>query len=136
MKFCFQSFQYSFILLRNIILLLSVFLYIKQHVIRRVPQFDSLALAVVLAIIRRYKSIIPGSVCQTALSLNYEGLSSLAFSHQGIQQILRILSGMAPIATSEQINALAGAGCDIVRCAVPDMESAVAFAEIKKRVSS
>lgn len=39
------------------------------------------------------------------------------------------------IATAEQINALAGAGCDIVRCAVPDMESAVAFAEIKKRVS-
>ena len=37
--------------------------------------------------------------------------------------------------TAEQINALAAAGCDIVRCAVPDMESAKAVAEIKKRIS-
>ncbi len=39
------------------------------------------------------------------------------------------------IATAEQINALAAAGCDIVRCAVPDMESAEAFSKIKERVS-
>ena len=37
--------------------------------------------------------------------------------------------------TVEQINSLAAAGCDIVRCAVPDMESAKALAEIKKRIS-
>lgn len=39
------------------------------------------------------------------------------------------------VATAEQINALAAAGCDIVRCAVPDMESAAAFDKIKERVS-
>ncbi len=38
-------------------------------------------------------------------------------------------------ATSQQINRLAEAGCDIVRCAVPTMEAALAFREIKKRVS-
>ncbi len=38
-------------------------------------------------------------------------------------------------ATAEQINSLAAAGCDIIRCAVPDMESARALAEIKKRIS-
>lgn len=38
-------------------------------------------------------------------------------------------------ATSEQIISLQNAGCDIVRCAVPDMESARAIKEIKKRIS-
>ena len=38
-------------------------------------------------------------------------------------------------ATVAQINALAEAGCDIIRCAVPDMESAKAIAEIKKEIS-
>ncbi|MDR0819306.1 MAG: flavodoxin-dependent (E)-4-hydroxy-3-methylbut-2-enyl-diphosphate synthase [Oscillospiraceae bacterium] len=38
-------------------------------------------------------------------------------------------------ATSEQINALAAAGCDIVRVAVPDRKAAEATAEIKKLVS-
>lgn len=38
-------------------------------------------------------------------------------------------------ATTEQINRLAEAGCDIVRCAVPDMESAKALGEIKKNIS-
>lgn len=37
-------------------------------------------------------------------------------------------------ATVEQINALAAAGCDIVRLAVPDMAAAQAVAEIKKQV--
>lgn len=37
--------------------------------------------------------------------------------------------------TVEQINRLAKAGCEIVRCAVPDMESAVAFSQIKKHIS-
>lgn len=38
-------------------------------------------------------------------------------------------------ATVKQINELAAAGCDIIRCAVPDMESAKAIAEIKKEIS-
>ncbi|MBR3692772.1 MAG: flavodoxin-dependent (E)-4-hydroxy-3-methylbut-2-enyl-diphosphate synthase [Clostridia bacterium] len=38
-------------------------------------------------------------------------------------------------ATAEQIARLAAAGCDIVRVAVPDMESARALSEIKKRIS-
>lgn len=38
-------------------------------------------------------------------------------------------------ATVEQINQLSSAGCDIVRCAVPDMESAKAIREIKKNIS-
>ena len=38
--------------------------------------------------------------------------------------------------TVAQINALSDAGCDIIRCAVPDMESAQASAEIKKQISS
>ncbi len=38
-------------------------------------------------------------------------------------------------ATVNQINQLAKAGCDIIRCAVPDMESAKAIAEIKKEIS-
>jgi (E)-4-hydroxy-3-methylbut-2-enyl-diphosphate synthase len=37
-------------------------------------------------------------------------------------------------ATVAQINALAAAGCDIVRLAVPDMAAAQAVAEIKKQV--
>lgn len=37
-------------------------------------------------------------------------------------------------ATVSQINALAAAGCEIVRVAVPDMESAIAFKEIKRRI--
>ncbi|MDR0446168.1 MAG: flavodoxin-dependent (E)-4-hydroxy-3-methylbut-2-enyl-diphosphate synthase, partial [Oscillospiraceae bacterium] len=37
-------------------------------------------------------------------------------------------------ATAEQINALAAAGCELVRVAVPDMESARALREIKARV--
>ncbi len=36
-------------------------------------------------------------------------------------------------ATLSQIRSLKDAGCDIVRCAVPDMEAAVALEEIKKR---
>lgn len=37
-------------------------------------------------------------------------------------------------ATVAQINALAAAGCDIIRCAVPTMEAAKALTEIKKQV--
>ena len=37
-------------------------------------------------------------------------------------------------ATAAQINQLAVAGCDIIRCAVPTMEAAQALKEIKKRV--
>lgn len=37
-------------------------------------------------------------------------------------------------ATAAQINQLAAAGCDIIRCAVPTMEAAQALKEIKKRV--
>ena len=37
-------------------------------------------------------------------------------------------------AALNQIAALADAGCDIVRLAVPDMESAAAFGRIKRRV--
>ena len=38
-------------------------------------------------------------------------------------------------ATVAQINKLAAAGCDIIRCAVPTMEAAKALSEIKKQVS-
>ncbi|MCC8168126.1 MAG: flavodoxin-dependent (E)-4-hydroxy-3-methylbut-2-enyl-diphosphate synthase [Clostridiales bacterium] len=38
-------------------------------------------------------------------------------------------------ATVAQINALAKAGCDIIRCAVPTMEAAQALAEIKKQIT-
>jgi (E)-4-hydroxy-3-methylbut-2-enyl-diphosphate synthase len=38
-------------------------------------------------------------------------------------------------ATVAQINRLAAAGCDIIRCAVPTMEAAEAFTEIKKQIS-
>lgn len=38
-------------------------------------------------------------------------------------------------ATVAQIQRLAAAGCDIIRCAVPDMEAAKALAEIKKQIS-
>ena len=38
-------------------------------------------------------------------------------------------------ATVEQINKLHFAGCDIVRCAVPDMEDALALKEIKEKIS-
>ena len=38
-------------------------------------------------------------------------------------------------ATVSQIKELESAGCDIVRCAVPDMESALAIKEIKKQIS-
>lgn len=38
-------------------------------------------------------------------------------------------------ATVEQINALTGAGCDIIRCAVPTMEAALAIREIKPYIS-
>jgi len=38
-------------------------------------------------------------------------------------------------ATADQINRLAGAGCEIVRVAVPDREAAGALKEIKKRIS-
>jgi (E)-4-hydroxy-3-methylbut-2-enyl-diphosphate synthase len=38
-------------------------------------------------------------------------------------------------ATVAQINRLAAAGCDIIRCAVPDMEAAKALAEIKKQIA-
>ncbi|MBC5713241.1 flavodoxin-dependent (E)-4-hydroxy-3-methylbut-2-enyl-diphosphate synthase [Roseburia sp. BX1005] len=37
-------------------------------------------------------------------------------------------------ATTEQINRLAAAGCDIIRCAVPTMEAAYALKEIKKEI--
>lgn len=37
-------------------------------------------------------------------------------------------------ATVAQIQKLAKAGCDIIRCAVPDMEAAKALAEIKKQI--
>ena len=37
-------------------------------------------------------------------------------------------------ATAAQINQLAAAGCDIIRCAVPTMEAAQALKEIKKKV--
>ncbi len=37
-------------------------------------------------------------------------------------------------ATVEQIQKLEGAGCDIIRCAVPDMEAAKALTEIKKHI--
>lgn len=37
-------------------------------------------------------------------------------------------------ATAEQINCLAAAGCDIIRCAVPTMEAAYALKEIKKEI--
>ena len=37
-------------------------------------------------------------------------------------------------ATTEQINRLAAAGCDIIRCAVPTMEAAHALKEIKKEI--
>lgn len=38
-------------------------------------------------------------------------------------------------ATVAQIHALEKAGCDIIRCAVPTMEAAEAFSEIKKQIS-
>ena len=38
-------------------------------------------------------------------------------------------------ATVAQINKLAAAGCDIIRCAVPTMEAAEALTEIKKQVT-
>lgn len=38
-------------------------------------------------------------------------------------------------ATVAQIHALEAAGCDIIRCAVPTMEAAEAFKEIKKQIS-
>ena len=38
-------------------------------------------------------------------------------------------------ATVEQIKGLEEAGCEIIRCAVPDMEAAKALSEIKKRIS-
>jgi (E)-4-hydroxy-3-methylbut-2-enyl-diphosphate synthase len=38
-------------------------------------------------------------------------------------------------ATIEQIHRLTAAGCEIVRCTVPTMEAASAFAEIKKKIS-
>ena len=38
-------------------------------------------------------------------------------------------------ATVHQINQLAAAGCDIIRCAVPTMEAAKALAEIKKEIA-
>lgn len=38
-------------------------------------------------------------------------------------------------ATVAQITELAKAGCEIIRCAVPDMEAAKALAEIKKQIS-
>ena len=38
-------------------------------------------------------------------------------------------------ATVAQIRELEEAGCDIIRCAVPDMEAAVAIAEIKKQIN-
>ena len=38
-------------------------------------------------------------------------------------------------ATVSQIQKLAAAGCDIIRCAVPTMEAARALKEIKKEIS-
>ena len=38
-------------------------------------------------------------------------------------------------ATAVQINRLAAAGCDIIRCAVPTMEAAEAISEIKKQIA-
>lgn len=38
-------------------------------------------------------------------------------------------------ATAKQINAMAAAGCDIVRVAVPDMPAAEAISEIKKKIN-
>ena len=38
-------------------------------------------------------------------------------------------------ATVSQINELTKAGCEIIRCAVPDMEAAKALAEIKKQIA-
>ncbi|KAB1437668.1 flavodoxin-dependent (E)-4-hydroxy-3-methylbut-2-enyl-diphosphate synthase [Candidatus Galacturonibacter soehngenii] len=38
-------------------------------------------------------------------------------------------------ATVNQINALTKAGCDIIRCAVPDMKAALALKEIKKKIT-
>ena len=38
-------------------------------------------------------------------------------------------------ATADQINRLAAAGCDIIRCAVPNMEAARALKEIKKQIT-
>lgn len=38
-------------------------------------------------------------------------------------------------ATVRQINRLAAAGCDIIRCAVPTMEAAEALGEIRKKIS-
>ena len=38
-------------------------------------------------------------------------------------------------ATVDQINRLAAAGCDIIRCAVPTMEAALALKEIKKQIT-
>ena len=38
-------------------------------------------------------------------------------------------------ATVEQIHRLEAAGCEIIRCAVPTMEAAKAFSEIKKEIS-
>lgn len=38
-------------------------------------------------------------------------------------------------ATVAQINRLAAAGCEIIRCAVPDMEAAAALADIKKQIT-
>lgn len=38
-------------------------------------------------------------------------------------------------ATVDQINRLAACGCDIIRCAVPTMEAALALSEIKKQIS-
>lgn len=38
-------------------------------------------------------------------------------------------------ATVAQIHALENAGCDIIRCAVPTMEAAAAFSEIRKQIS-
>lgn len=38
-------------------------------------------------------------------------------------------------ATVKQINELAVAGCEIIRCAVPDMEAARAISEIKKQIN-
>lgn len=38
-------------------------------------------------------------------------------------------------ATAEQINRLAAAGCDIIRCAVPTMEATEALTEIKKQIA-
>ena len=38
-------------------------------------------------------------------------------------------------ATAAQINALAAAGCDIIRCAIPNILAAKALSEIKKQIS-